>query len=300
MILTLKNSHLEITVRPDLGGRIDRLHHLQTQQDWLWHPVDYESETHKRSLPIGAPFDSNWTGGWDEIFPNDAAGEFQGRQLVDHGELWSQAWQVADSSETRIKLVLNCQTVPVTVTKSIALHPTEPQFRIDYELQNHSDETIPFLLKQHCAIAIEEGDEILLPDCAIEPVALGFSKIIGQEGKTRFPKAIGADGQEVDLRFAPSRSSGLQEFYYSFDLAKGECGIRRARTGSTLKMQFEQFDFPYVWVFQSYGGWQNHYVLVMEPCTTMPYDLEVASQNGTIAQLAPNATHHLALTVELS
>jgi len=65
-------------------------------------------------------------------------------------------------------------------------------------------------------------------------------------------------------------------------------------------MQSERSNFPYVWVFQSYGGWQDHYVLVMEPCTTMPYDLEAASQNGAIAQLAPNATRHLALTVELS
>ncbi|NEQ27260.1 MAG: DUF4432 family protein [Microcoleus sp. SIO2G3] len=198
-----------------------------------------------------------------------------------------------------MKLTRDCQTVPVTVTKSIALHPTKAEFRIDYELQNHSDETVPFLLKQHCAIAIEENDEILLPDCAIEPVALGFSKIIGQEGKTPFPKAIGADGQEVDLRFVPSRSSQLQEFYYSSNLAKGECGIRNARTGTTLRMQFSLTDFPYVWVFQSYGGWQDHYVLVMEPCTTMPYDLEVAYQNGTIAQLAPRSIQHLSLTVEL-
>ncbi|KAM3114346.1 hypothetical protein [Phormidesmis sp. 146-33] len=303
-MITLENAEIKLNIRPDLGGRLDRFQDLKTGKDWLWHPLEYDDsetrslrDTRKGSLSLGASFDDNWTGGWDEIFPNDAAGEFRGYQLVDHGEFWSQSWRVADASPLSVKLIYACQTVPVSVEKTIQLNATQPEVTIAYIFRNQSDQTIPFLFKQHCAIAIQADDEILLPDCLIEPAFIEFSKIIGQNQKTRFPKAFAADGREIEVQKIPPKSSKLQEFYYCSDLAIGECGIRSKQ--STFLMSFDTADFPYVWLFQSYGGWRDHYVLVMEPATTIPFDLEVASQNGTIAQLKPHASQQRTLTVKL-
>lgn len=302
--IDLENSELQLVVRPDLGGRIDQLHDKRTEQNWLWHPSDYDG-SQTRTLPLGASFDNNWTGGWDEIFPNDVEGEFREYQLVDHGELWSQGWDVKAHTPSSLHLELMCQTVPVHVQKTIQLHPTEPEFTLTYRFQNQSDQEIPFLFKHHAAIAIEPGDEILLPDCLIEPVVLDFSRIIGRDSKTRFPIALDADGNEVNLQYTQERSSQLQEFFYSSDLAVGACGISKSRSGkgtstrSTLKLRFDTADFPYVWVFQSYGGWCDRYVLILEPCTTMPYDLETACQRGTAAILQPRETQTRTLTVRL-
>ncbi|MDX2229634.1 MAG: DUF4432 family protein [Leptolyngbyaceae cyanobacterium bins.349] len=296
--LILANANLRLVIRPDLGGRIDQLQDCRTGYNWLWHPAGYDANQ-SRSLPIGAAFDDHWTGGWDEIFPNDAAGEFQGWNLVDHGELWSQAWTVTHAEERSLTMQYQCQTVPVAVEKTITIAELAPVAQIQYTFQNQSDREIPFLFKQHCAIAIQPGDEIVLPDCLIEPAFLEFSKMIGQPGKTQFPTAIAADGREVDLRFTPPPSSQLQEFYYSSNLAQGECGIRNQQTQSTLLLQFDTADFPYVWLFQSYGGWRDFYMLVLEPCTTLPYDLELACQHGTVARLAPHATQTRQLTVNI-
>lgn len=232
-------------------------------------------------FPSARRLTSSWTGGWDEI-PNDAAGVFQNRDLVDHGELWSPAWDVVETSASIARLQRICQTVPVTVEKTIALDETQPTATITYRFQNHADETISFLFKQHMAI---------------EPVDLGFSKIIGRAQKTRFPHALAADSSEITVQQIPPASSQLQEFYYSSDLAIGECGIRSHQ--SKLLLSFDRADFPYVWVFQSYGGWGTRYVLVLEPCTTIPYDLSIATQNGTIAQLQPHETQTCTLTVRL-
>lgn len=296
-VLTLENADIRLTIRPDLGGRIDQLEDLKTGHTWLWHPSHYAPET--RSLPIGACFDDQWTGGWDEVFPNDAAGEFWGRNLADHGELWSQQWDVLDSSPLSLKLGYQCQTVPVRVEKTIQLDAERSEANLVYSFQNQSETEIPFLFKHHAAIAIEAGDEILLPDCWVEPAFLEFSKIIGQPGKTRFPQAIGPSGEAVDLRIVPPPSSQLQEFYYTSELSQGFCGIRHRRSQSSLLMTFEQSDFPYVWMFQSYGGWQGHYVVVVEPCTTLPSDLEEACRNGTAAVLKPQEHQRRRLTVQL-
>ncbi|MBW4459761.1 MAG: DUF4432 family protein [Nodosilinea sp. WJT8-NPBG4] len=297
-VVTLENSDVKLTIRPDLGGRIDQLEDLQTGHAWLWHPSHYTSET-TRSLPVGACFDDQWTGGWDEVFPNDAAGEFRGRNLADHGELWSQQWQVLDSSPLSLKLGYQCQTVPVWVEKTIQIDAQRPEASLIYSFQNQSEAEIPFLFKHHAAIAIEAGDEILLPDCWVEPAFLEFSKVIGQPGKTRFPHAIDASGEAVDLRVVPPPSSQLQEFYYTSELSQGFCGIRHRRSQSSLLMTFDQADFPYVWMFQSFGGWQGHYVVVVEPCTTLPSDLEGACRNGTVAVLKPQEQQRRRLTVQL-
>ncbi|MDX2213781.1 MAG: hypothetical protein SFY66_10900 [Oculatellaceae cyanobacterium bins.114] len=296
-MITLENSELQLIIRPDLGGRIDQLVDRQTSRSWLWHPPGYDS-TQTRSLSVGDSFDEHWTGGWDEMFPNDGAGQFQGRDLVDHGEVWSQKWDVIESSSCHVKLAYQCHTVPVRVEKTIQLD-AKPQATITYQFENTSADPIPFLLKQHCAIAIEPGDEILLPNCVVEPAFLDFSKIIGRQAKTPFPKAFAADGSEVDLRITPPASSQLQEFYYTSELAVGECGIRHARSHSTLLMQFDLTDFPYVWVFQSYGGWRDYYVLVMEPCTTLPFDLAEAYEKGTTAILKPHEIQRRSLTVSI-
>lgn len=296
-MISLENAKIRLIIRPDLGGRIDQLQDLITGREWLWHPPDYDKQT--RTLAIGESFDQHWSGGWDEIFPNDAAGPFQGRNLADHGELWSQDWQVIAKTENSITLQYQCQTVPVQVQKKIQVHETLPEAQIDYWLQNQSYDRIPFLFKQHAAIAIEAGDEIILPACLIEPVDLGFSKIIGQHEKTCFPTALDRDGKPIEVNQIPPASSKLQEFYYSSDLAIGHCGIRNQKSQSLLIFSFDRADFPYVWVFQSYGGWQGHYVIVLEPCTNIPWDLEVAQQNGTCAILEPQEMQHRVLTMRL-
>jgi len=296
--VTLENFAMRLAVRPDLGGRIDQIEDCKTGHSWLWHPANYEPEA-TRSLSLDASFDAAWAGGWDEMFPNDAAGSFQGRNLVDHGELWSQRWEVLECSPLKIRLGYQCQTVPVRVEKTIRLEPNAPQARLVYEFENQSGEQIPFLLKLHAAIAIEAGDEILLPDCWVEPAFPEFSTVIGQPGKTRFPWAIAPNGETVDLRVVPPVSSKLREFYYSSDLARGYCGIRNQRTQSALLMAFDTADFPYVWMFQSFGGWCDRYVVVVEPCTTMPSDLEEACRQQTVSILHPHETQRRVLTFEL-
>lgn len=296
--VTLTNEEMHLVIRPDLGGRIDQLTDRQTGHNWLWHPSDYDPNQ-TRKLAIGDSFDQNWSGGWDEIFPNDAAGPFRSYSLVDHGEFWSQPWEVMHADSHSIRMAYTCQTVPVTVEKTIQLDPGLAEATLLYSLQNCSDETLPFLFKQHCAIAIEAGDQIDLPDCLVEPVDLGFSRIIGKSGQTQFPIGVAANGSPVDLSNIPPRSSELQEFYYCSNLALGRCGIHNRRSQTTLEMAFDTADFPYVWVFQSYGGWRDCYVLVLEPATTMPYDLEVACQKHTVAQLQPQQKQQRRLTVRL-
>lgn len=295
MLITLKNSRLKVGVRPDLGGRIDQITDLETGKEWLWHPSWYRGDG--RKLPLGAPFDENWSGGWDEVFPNDNACEFQGRVLHDHGELWSQSWDVISQGPRTAHMAYSCSTVPVSIRKNITLAPDGVNVR--YRFQNESDSGMPFLFKLHCALAIEKGDDILLPPCQIEPVDTGFSTMIGRAERTPFPIAYDKSGIEVRVDRVPGREALEQEFFYATNLAQPWCGLRNGATARSFTVTFGLEQVRYVWVFGSYGGWRHQYVLILEPSTNIPYDLETAHRNGTCGYLAPGEQKEIAVDMRL-
>ncbi|HEX7125221.1 MAG TPA: DUF5107 domain-containing protein [Thermodesulfobacteriota bacterium] len=297
-MITLENGHLVLTIRPDLGGRIENLVDRRTGRTWLWHPDVYEPAP--RTLPIGASFDDHWTGGLDEVFPNDAAGRFGGRNLVDHGELWSRPWTVLETSPYLVTMRLACRTVPVVVEKAIEVDPDRPEARLHYRLDHRGDAPLPFLFKLHAAVRVAAGDRILLPPCTVEPVTLDFSTIVGRAEPTPWPIAHDAAGEPVRLDLVPPREANAQEFLYASGLGDGFCGVEDGRGNGELLFRFDLAAFPCVWLFQSYGRWRGHYVVVLEPATTMPYDLHEALARGTCAVLEPGATRALDVAVSLT
>ncbi|WP_218110261.1 hypothetical protein [Oligoflexus tunisiensis] len=283
------NEGLSIKVRPDLGGRIDSFVDRKTGKEWVWHPPGYDA-TKGRTLPRGASFDENWTGGWDEVFPSDAADPFRGRTMYDHGELWSQPWEVQESSPLGISMSMECESMPLTVEKTIVLEPQGTEVLIRHALRNRSAEPQAYLFKQHPALAIEEGDELLMPDCELEPVALGFSMIAGSPERTAFPFVKDAEGRPVRMDKMRAKASYSREFLYARYLKDGWCGVRNPASRTELMFSFATQDFPYVWIFSSFSGFRDHYVLILEPCTNIPFDLETAFQQGTSGILQPHET----------
>lgn len=284
---TLQNGRLTVTLRPDLGGRIDQLVDESLGKRWLWHPPGYRGE--RRALPVGASFDDHWSGGFDEIFPSDAACRSQGRDLPVHGELWSQPWEVLEESSLGIRLRYSCRSVPVDVEKSVELDPRWPELSVVYRLRNRADEAIDYLLKLHPALAIEAGDEILMPRCLVRPVDLGFSRILTEDDWRPWSTAL--------LGVVPPKGK-RQELVYAKDLEEGRVGLRSHRTASILWLDFSRQHFPYVWLFQTYGGWRNHYTLVVEPATNIPWDLAAARSAGSCARIGPR--EHQLLELQLS
>lgn len=298
MNLSLKNPFLEISVRPECGGRIDQITDRVRHKDWLWHPPGYDPGA-ARDLPEGASFDACWQGGFEEMFPNDAACTVDEYTLPDHGETWSAAWTVQHVSPQSLTLSMVCEAMPLRVEKRLVLEPDAPVLHLRYTLTNFGASALPCMLKLHPAIAIEEEDDIELPDCNVEPVALEFSRIAGRDETTRWPEVESEGGTRVRIDRAQPAASGLREFVYCSGLAEGRCGVRNARTGSHFQLMFERSAFPFVWVLQSYGGFHGHYVLLLEPCTSKPYDLREVIAEDTALWVPHDATRTLDLSVRV-
>ena len=49
-------------------------------------------------------YDSQWIGGYEELFPNDKIENLDGSLAPDHGELWSKSYEVINSKKDYLHL----------------------------------------------------------------------------------------------------------------------------------------------------------------------------------------------------
>jgi galactose mutarotase-like enzyme len=300
-MLTLKNNHLKVVVRPEIGGRIDDIVDVVSEKNWMWHPSYYEPEKiRERSLGQTETFDEIWSGGWDEMFPSDPPEQLGHWRLPDHGDLWRRPWEVTYQDPLSVTMGFQCTSVNVEVKKTITLMHDASVFDVRYQLRSNEKDSLPFLFKLHPAISIEAGDEFLMPDCEIEPVNLASSKILGLARKSKFPHGYDAEGDPVSIAKARGYDGETREFVFASALAEGWCGINNRRTGRTFKISFDRRQLPFVWIFQSYGGFRSHYVAILEPATTIPYTLHKAIEQKTCAILEPGETKTYDVRVSIS
>jgi hypothetical protein len=91
----LENSQIALIVVPALGGKITSLIGKPSGREWLWSNPYLPTKQARHGDSYTAEFD---LGGWDECFPSVSKTAYPvdpwaGKEITDHGEIWSQAWQ---------------------------------------------------------------------------------------------------------------------------------------------------------------------------------------------------------------
>ena len=69
------------------------------------------------------------------------------------------------------------------------------------------------------------------------------------------------------------------------------CGQRLdTATRLSCAVLFDPAIFSHCWLFASYGGWRNHNVAVLEPCTGYPVNFDAMRAAGRHRTLVPGQT----------
>jgi len=291
----LENSRVRATVIPSLGGRMWELLDRVRGRQWIWH----REEVPLAASPSGSTYDDVWAGGWEELFPNDAPADFEGRTLPDHGEWWTTAWTVAEATggaEAVVRLVADTRILRASCVKEYRL--TGDTVHVSYCIESREPEAFHFLFKQHLAIAVTPSCELALPGGRVSAVDPGFGTMLPGPGPFEWPLARGID-LDVDLSRVPAPSTE-REFVYVTELPESWCGVDDVSAGASIRMRFDQRRMPFLWLFLSYGGWKDCYTTVLEPCTNMPKDLSEAVRTGQSARLNPGAVFQTSVAVTMS
>ena len=296
--LVIENSRLRAIIIPELGGRVWELLDRSNGRQWIWHRNDVSLT----AAATGDNYDDVWAGGWEELFPNDAPCRFEGRELPDHGEMWTMRWKVLEASSgpsAVVELSAKSTVVKAACTKKFRLERDSNTLTVSYRIRSQEPRAFHFLFKQHLAIGIAPDCRLALPGGRVQAVDPAFSTVLPEPGPFDWPFA-GTGADLIDLRNIPDPSSRARDFVYVRDLPETWCGVEDYRAGASIRMEFERRRMPYVWLFLAYGGWRDLYTAVLEPCSNLPKDLSEAVRLGQSARLEPGKEFKTKVSVTLS
>lgn len=283
--LVLENDLLRAEILPEAGAKIWQIRYKPLAVDLLWNNPAFGPSRQA----LYASYDDTWSGGWDELFPNDEAGMQLGLKLPDHGELWTGEWQVERVAvEGRAALRLRFET-PVThflVEKTVLLLPEDAVLEVRYRLTNRGPARFPFLFKLHPAFAVSVQHRIDFPKMTVKREPEFAGTLEGAPLTFPWPEAQVGD-RTIDLRQVPDESSKAVHFFYGTEIAAGWCGITNRSNRLAVALRFDPEVFSCCWLFATYGGWRDLNVAVLEPATGYPYKMQSMLEQGEARWLRP-------------
>ena len=293
--VVLENSALRVVVLPEAGGKIWQITHKPTDTDLLWN----SPRMRPSRLPMSSRYDDVWSGGWDELFPNDEATSIDGEAYPDHGELWTGQWHAepfARADEIGVVLRFVTPISAIAIEKTLSLGRDAARIDCRHRFTNTGSAPFDFLWKLHPAFAVSEHHRIDFPPMQVnlEPNFLGT--LAGAALRFDWPHATWDDGRTVDLRNIPAADARQLYFLYGTDLQAGWCALTNTMTRLACAVVYDMAVFPSCWLFASYGGWRNHQVAVLEPCTGHPVNFETMRAAGRHRTLAPGQALATAVT----
>lgn len=275
-ILTLENEQLKIKIAPKLGGKIISVFNKPLNTEFLWC---------NKNLPLaqnnsGDDYDSNFWGGIDELIPNDIPENVNGIDYPDHGELWTTSLQYK-TENNEVSLSGNLNLSGLYYQKKVSLDDNKPTICIDYKIRNTSGQTKDILWKFHAALVIGQGDTLFTDAKKAKVVDLDYSRFKDQN-EFCWPVV-----EKIDASIVPYKNNGM-DFFYLYDIERPEMGLITRKGKHLFSYLYDKKVFPFQWYFASYGGFLDHYVAIIEPCTNMPMSINSAKEKGQCLTLEPN------------
>lgn len=292
----LANDEVDVRVIPQLGSKICSLRNRRTARDWMWGPPGPVSIFANRT---GDGFADSTLIGADECLPTVAACRWRNLQLTDHGEAWTEAWKLDEQAlhGGRIVTSLLLPISPLAINRSISLHANRVQ--LDYELTNTGNESFEYLWALHPMMAIQDGDQMVLPsEC--NRVRLDATVIncgLGSRGDL-IPYPRPAPGIDLErLRF--ERAAAAVKFFTE-PLSLSCAALRNRRNGEYIVFSADPRELNTFGVWINRGGWSNFHHVAIEPTNGAPDPLDLAVEEWRrFSQLAPNESRRWTLNIVL-
>ncbi len=287
---------IELTIIPELGGKISSLRDARTGREWLWrHPRrEYKQVPHGSSYVAVAD-----TGG---KYPSSP---WQGAAIQDHGELWSHPAEFElDEQEGRITLLTRWQGIvlPYTFTRVITLNENSAIVHVDYEVVNNADQPINYVWCIHPLLAIEPGMELLLPLSARFNVGGSTPQnLVSSNQNLQYP----FEASGLNFPTLPETSAGCAIKIWSNPLPIGEGWAELRAHDGQLKMRWDTAVLPQVAAWMNFGAWSAdggtpYYNLGLEPCIGAQDSLaDAVNQFDLFETIPPHGSKNWWLEIEL-
>lgn len=287
----LSNQHIRVEFEPARGGEVRAVRSSIEGANSLAY-YDWTTPTPATATHSYGDSELDWLsgyrGGWQETIPNAGSEtSVNGTRLPFHGEGSALSWTTLASSELECTLQVQLR-LPLTVTRTMRLHPTRATLFVETTITNDSPIPVQFVWGHHpCFPAFDEtrvefpGDRYTL-----EPLEAG--EIASDEG--RWPYATDFDGRPVDLQRSPDDITMRCFYLHGHD--EGWAVIHQPSGQPSVAISWDLEAYPAAWLWQqredpSFPWYGRMRVVALEPQSAWPYDgLAGAIERGQAQTLA--------------
>jgi len=272
--IALIGDELCLEVLPALGGKISVLRRRDGENVLLTPP-----ELPFRIPDVDGAFDAHDTSGFDECFPTVAACTEGGRNLPDHGQIWSRRARVT-REESALRIESELPGARFTRTLRLA----GDTLQLDYEVLG--ERPTAALWSSHPLLAARPGMQILLPRCVRE-LLVEWSSDVALGSRVAWPSHHGA---RLDVLLPPTAARAHKLFTDVIAADEGACALYDPVRDTAVTFRFDPKDVPCIGLWVCEGGWpttraSKHYTVALEPCSGRPDSLAEAVALGTSFQL---------------
>lgn len=274
-VRVLRTEAVELVVVPELGARVVSLRNLATGREWMWHPPGPLRLFRNRP---GDGFETGTLVGWDECLPTIDPGRYAGRELLDHGEVWSVPWQLDEEAWGRSEIAAAVELPRWGLRFERTLRVRAGVVHAAYRLTNTVDRAAEYLWAMHPLLTIEPGDRLELPE-ASRTAAL-------------------AAGLPLDLDFG-GRHPAMAKVHLP---APGPAGaaVRNVRTGDSLILEWDSSENAMLGVWLTREAWLGYHQLALEPTCGNHDSLAVCGAlGGCVGRLAASAVREWSVTLRV-
>jgi hypothetical protein len=259
-VYVLRNAGLEIAVVPELGAKIISLKNLRTGREWMWHPEGALKLFRNR---LGDDFSCSPLVGVDECLPTVAPCSVQGRELPDHGEVWSTPWKVDRRNWEKgvLRTSVELPISPFEFERTIELR--EQEIRFSYLLKNRSLVPEQYLWALHPLLRLQPGDRLRMPATT---------------------RALLNGEAWIDAVDSAIPDSGCSKVFAA-QVVEGTAGVYNQHYGDGLSFTWNPAENDTLGLWLTRGGWHGHHHFAVEPTNGSPDPLAVAAKQercGTV------------------
>jgi hypothetical protein len=288
-VVKLENEFLCLDVLPQLGAKVWNIIHKPSNRNMLWHNPHVAPQLQ----PFGAHFDDVWSGGWDELIPNDVPTEVLfGDVLPDHGEVWSQPteWEIVETEAdgAAVRFVNYGRVYSTRFEKTIVLRANKPFFQVQYRYINLGVTPIDFLWNIHPVLNSSTTTRLDLP--AERAITDEWSSQLC-DGGTEFewPYLTTRNKHKIDLRVMPPKGALADIHIYMPDIKEGWYAATDTEAKIGFGIAFPKDVFPNLWLFRATGGWRGLYTQIVEISNGLSTQLAIARETRDCGHLEAGA-----------
>lgn len=308
-VVRLASASLTIEVLPELGAAITSVRRTGDDLE-LMHQTPWGLPS--RGIPqLTATaevqrYDVD-PGGWQSIFPNGGdTVTIDGADQGFDGEARISPFDIAELSDTRIRMTTRLRRSPVEMTKIIEVLDDTVTVTESVRNLGIDDRDVmwgstvqfgaPLISKDtevECGTALVHPDATILYDADYEDVM-------------PWPRTPGRSSV-INLRYLPDRGSENRVAYLT-DLDQTRATITNRAVGCAVRLEWDADPWPYLWYYLEAGGTDGHpwfgtgYFLALTPSSSWPahglHDARRISASALKLPAGEELTSRLSLRVE--